>query len=57
MKITKDFRDNKIRDYCEQLYINKFNNLHEMHKFVEKHLTKTNKKKKKEKSEYSFIYF
>lgn len=56
MKITKDFRDNKIRDYCEQLYINKFNNLHKMHKFVEKHLTKTNKKKK-EKSEYSFIYF
>lgn len=24
-----------IREYCEQLYINKFDNLHEMDKFLE----------------------
>lgn len=42
--VEKDLRDREIkkiiREYCEQLYINKLNNLDEVAKFLETHPTK-----------------
>ena len=32
---NKNKQTNKIREYCEQLYANKFDNLEEMDKFLE----------------------